>query len=149
MDSRQRLEYSKETQLAYYVYSYLLVITYDYDKYYDELLKNALKYGMSISDFWNLDLRYYYIYEESYYDKIHEKAHIEGLYFYKALTSIVSAILPSKNKNKPVLYPEVSIYREMVEKRDSGLRNSLKHDNIPLTKENLQRKFMNSLANCY
>lgn len=138
----------EETYQAYYVYSILIVITYDYDKYYDELLKNALKYGMSISDFYNQDLRYYYFYEEVYYDKLHEKAHIQGLYNYRALMSVVSTIIPQKNGNKPLEYPQESIYTEAIKKRNSVAKNSLK-TKMTLTKENKQEYYMNSLANCY
>lgn len=145
MDARKLKE---ETYQAYYVYSTLKFITYDYDEYYDELLKNALKYGMSISDFYNQDLRYYYFYEEAYYDKLHETAHIQGLYNYRALLSVISSIIPQKNNNKPLEYPQMNIYMEAIQKRNSVAKNNHKTKMI-LTKENKQEYYMNSLANCY
>ncbi len=121
-------------------------MTFDYDKYYDELLKNALKYGMTRNDFWNgSNYKDYFLYEEAYYEKMHEQTHIQGYYNYIALNAVVSNMFMDKNKgNKPLVYPEKNIYTSAKEKRVVGTITSTK-----TTKENKQKVFMKRLANCY
>ncbi len=121
-------------------------MTFDYDKYYDELLKNALKYGMSRNDFWNgSNYKDYFLYEEAYYEKMHEQTHIQGYYNYIALNVVLSNMFMDKNKgNKPLVYPEKNIYASAKEKRVVGTITSTK-----TTKENKQKVFMKRLANCY
>ena len=121
-------------------------MTFDYDKYYDELLKNALKYGMSRNDFWyGSNYKDYFLYEEAYYEKMHEQTHIQGYYNYIALNVVLSNMFMDKNKgNKPLVYPEKNIYASAKEKRVVGDITSVK-----TTKENKQKVFMKRLANCY
>lgn len=133
---------------AYYVYSIIFITTFDYDKYYQDLYRNALKYGMTSKEFWyELDYKDYFIYEEAYYDKLHETAHIQGLYNYIALQIIAGNILAKKGA-KPLEYPSMSIYTTEREKRLENSTNGLKKE-VKITKENLQQTFMNRLANCY
>ena len=120
-------------------------MTFDYDKYYEDLFKNALKYGMSKNDFWNEDFRIYFLYEEAYYEKMHEQSHTQGYYNYLAFNIVLSNAFLDKNKgNKPLVYPEKNIYTIAKEKIIVGAKTSVK-----ITKENKQKVFMNRLANCY
>ena len=143
-------ELTLEKKLAYYIYSILSILVFNYDRYYNDLFKNALKYGMSKNDFWYGDSwKDYFIYEEAYYERLHEQTHIQGYYNFIAFNTIVNNIFLDKKKgNKPLNYPERNIYQESKENAHKGVKNTNK-GNIPLTKENLQKVYMNRLANCY
>lgn len=101
---------------------------------------------MSRNDFWNgSNYKDYFLYEEAYYEKMHEQTHIQGYYNYIALNVVLSNMFMDKNKgNKPLVYPEKNIYTSAKEKRVVGTITSVK-----TTKENKQKVFMKRLANCY
>ena len=138
------------TLIAYYIYNILLIINFDYDKYYNELFKNALKYGMSRNDFWNgYDYKEYFIYEEAYLERLHEQTHIQGYYNYIAFNTIISnAFMDRKKGNKPLEYPIDNIYQESKQKAVKGLKNTNK-SKTKITRENIQEVYMNRLANVY
>lgn len=138
------------TLRAYYIYNLFFIIVFNYDRYYDDLLKNALKYGMSRNDFWyGEDYKEYFLYEEAYYERLHEQTHIQGYYNYIAFNTVLSnAFMDTKKGQKPINYPQMNIYMETKEKRVKNENNKVKN-NVKLTKENLQQKFMSRLANCY
>lgn len=122
----------------------------DYDKYYNEIFKNALKYGMSKEDFWNgADWKDYFIYEEAYLERLHEQTHIQGYYNFIAFSTVMSNAFMDKNKgNKPLEYPVNNIYHESKEKLAKGVKTTNK-GNLKLNKDNLQQVYMNRLANIY
>lgn len=97
----------------------MVVAKFDYDKYYSNLLKNALKYGMTRNEFWYVeDWKEYYLYEEAYYERLHESSHIQGQYFYTAMQSILSMVF-CKNDNERIEYPKQNAYvsyKEDIEK---------------------------------
>lgn len=130
-----------------YILNFFYIIVFDYDKYYFELLKNALKYGMTSERFWNNDTREYYCYQEMYYERIHEQSHIQGLYSYTALSTIVNNLF-AKNKNEGIEYPKQDFYTQDKEKRLKNDFNSVK-TSVKITKDNLHNVYMNKLANCY
>lgn len=91
------------------------------------MLKNALKYGMTKNEFWyGEDYRDYFLYEEAYYEKMHEQSHIQGRYFYTALSSIASSICGGET----IEYPEVDLYKQYKDSINSN--NILKKFNKPL-----------------
>ena len=132
------------------MYNVMFIITFDYDKHYNELLKNALKYGMNSREFWyDNDYKDYFLYEEAYFEKLHEQTHIQGYYNYIAFNTVLSNAFMDKNKGqKPVEYPKENIYITSMEKSDIKQNNNVK-SNVKLTKENLQKVYMSRLANCY
>ena len=135
---------------AYYIYNILLITTIDYDKQYNELFKNALKYGMSKEDFWNGgDWKDYFIYEEAYLERLHEQNHIQGYYNFIAFSVVMSnAFMDKKKVHKPQEYPINNIYQESKEKLTKAVKLTNK-GNVKLNKDNLQKVYMNRLANCY
>lgn len=132
------------TYKSYYVFNIIYITTFNYDKYYQELLKNALKYGMSFNDFWyNTKCEDYYLYEKSYYERLDESSHIEGYYNYIALKSIVSSIF-AKNKEDIMNYPTNNLLKQAeIDKISKKVTNE------KITKENLDEVFRNRLKNCY
>ena len=144
-------ELTTEDKILYYIYNTIfIIITTDYDKYYNEIFKNALKYGMSRNDFWyGNDWKDYFIYEEAYFERLHEQTHIQGYYNYIAFNTVLNnAFMDKKKGNKPLNYPERSIYQEQQEKAEKGLKNTNK-GKTKITRENMQQVYMNRLANCY
>lgn len=131
----------KELILLKYLLNFFRVIVFDYDEYYLTLFKNALKYGMTRDEFYNNDLQEYYCYQEAYIEKIHEQSHIQGLYSYIAMQTIVTNVLAKKG-DKPSEYPKIDFYNEEKEK----IKNNKTHK---ITKDNLHNKYMNSLLKCY
>ena len=131
----------RELILIKYLLNFFKVIVFDYDEYYLTLLKNALKYGMTRDEFYNNNLKEYYCYEEAYIEKIHEQSHIQGLYSYIALQTIASNLL-SKKGEKPLEYPKKDLY---LQEKESNINNKTKK----ITKDNLHKKYMNSLLKCY
>ena len=140
----------KLNYLAYYIYNIIFILVFDYDKYYNELFKNALKYGMSRNDFWyGNDWKDYLIYEDAYYERLHEQTHIQGYYNYIAFNTILSnAFMDKKKGNKPLNYPEHNLYQENMKNIDKAVKTT-NTSNVKLNKENLQQVYMNRLANCY
>ena len=68
-------------QLCAYIISVLYILNLDYEEYYNDLFKNALKYGLSRKEFWYEILwQEYFLYEEAYYEKLHETTHMQGYY---------------------------------------------------------------------
>ena len=146
LNSKQNIE----TQIALYVYSVFVITIFDYEKYYNDLLKNALKYGMSRNDFWyGESWEDYFLYEEAYYEKLHEQTHIQGYYNFVAFNTVLhNAFLDKKKVDKPQNYPKSIIYQEIKEKSLEGSKTS-KKQNVRVTKENLQNVYMNRLANVW
>lgn len=138
------------TLKAQYVYSVILVSVYDYDDLYDDLVKNAIKYGISIRDFWNMDdYKLYFLYEESYYEKLHEQKHLQGLYNFIAFNTIISnAFRDSKKGGKPLEYPDENIYiqskNKMIKEKTTNKITKQK-----INSNNLNLAFQQRLLECY
>lgn len=125
-------------------YNIIFTICFDYEKYYNELLKNALKYGISRNDFWyGINYKEYFIYEEAYYEKLHYEAHIQGFYNYVALSTVLGNMF-KKQGEKSIEYPTEDFYTEQTKKHEKSTKTKQK-----ITKENLQEVYINRLANCY
>ena len=125
-------------------YNIIFTISFNYEKYYNELLKNALKYGISRNDFWyGINYKDYFIYEEAYYEKLHYEAHIQGFYNYIAFNTVLANMFRKQGENA-IEYPNMDIYTEMQEKAKKSQKTTQK-----ITKENLQEVYVNRLANCY
>lgn len=141
------LKLDKETIKVCYVYSMVFVIVFDYDKYYTTLYKNALKYGMSSNDFWKGNTEDYFVYEEAYYERMHETQHIGGLYNYMA---ICSALGNKDSSGKQMSYPQENYYFAQ-QKQEKA--NSKKVSNLckfkEIKKKDLHRRQMAELAHCY
>lgn len=137
----------KTIQLCY-VYSIVFVMVFDYDKYYATLYKNALKYGMSKYDFWNENYEDYFIYEEAYYERLHETQHIGGLYNFRA---ICSALGNKDSNDKPITYPVENYYQQQKQQIETKKIN----ENKPLRsfksvkKKDVARRQIQELAHCY
>ena len=138
------------TLRAYYVYNLIFISKFDYDRYYGDLLKNALKYGMSRNDFWyGDDYKDYFLYEEAYLEKLHEQTHIQGYYNYIAFNVVLSnAFMDKKKGDKPLEYPKTNIYTASKEKRFKSVSHNAK-SNVKITKDNLNEIHIYRLLNCY
>lgn len=137
------------TKKAYYIYSIILLINFDYEKYYRELFKNALKYGMTKNQFWYEDYKDYFIYEEAYQERLHEQTHIQGYYNCIAYNVVLANAFSSiKSNNKTLNYPEIDIYSQYKKKSNKNENTSV-IDNVKITKENLNQVFIQRLSNCY
>lgn len=131
---------------ARYVFNAILITIFDYEKYYSNLLKNALKYGMSRSDFWyGEDYKDYFLYEEAYYERLHETSHIQGYYNYIALNTIVGNVLKKKS-DKAIEYPRMNILSSAKENTLETAKNNVKQE---ITKENLEEMYRKRLSKCF
>lgn len=140
-----KLDYNQ--LLLKYLINFFRVIILDYDKEYNNMFKNALKYGMKKEDFWYGDNKEYYIYEDAYIERLHETSHIQGLYTYTALQVLVNNLfIDTKKGEKEEHYPDNNFYIDYKEKRLKSAKNNIKNK---VTKDNLQSVYMNSLNNCY
>ena len=133
-----------------YVYALINLIVFDYDKLYSELLKNAIKYGMSIKDFWfSDDYKVYFLYEEAYFEKLHEEKHIQGLYNFIAFNTVLgNAFMDKKKGQKPIEYPKDNLYITSLEKEKEIKNTSNKITKNKITKANLQRALTQRLCEC-
>ena len=134
-----------------YVYALINLIVFDYDKLYDELLKNAIKYGMSIKDFWcNDDYKVYFLYEEAYFEKLHEEKHIQGLYNFIAFNTVLgNAFMDKKKGNKPLDYPKENLYITSLQKEKDNKQITNKIRTNKITKANLNEALVQRLCECY
>ena len=95
------------------------------------MFKKALEYGMTPKQFWEEDEELFIVYQEAYINKVHTKAHIEGLYIFEALTDVVSNVLMGMSKKgktqKPKYYPSEPIYNPLlkgnIDKKEVGMDN--------------------------
>ncbi len=143
------LKIDYKTFKAYYVYNIVFVMTYDYDKYYKELFKNALKYGMSKNEFWNgQDYDDYFVYEEAYYEKMHETQHIGGLYNFIAISSALGG---KTSDGKPLRYPDNNyLYQQKNKAKNAQSNSSLDKGRFKeVKKEKMQELYMSELAHYY
>lgn len=135
---------------AEYVYNLILITILDYDKIYDDLLKNAIKYGMSVKEFFeNNDFKIYYFYEEAYFEKLHDEKHIQGLYNFIAFNAVISnALMDSKQGGKPLEYPTQNLYdsyqRNIINQTQS---NKITKQNV--TPSNIGKALQQRLSECY
>lgn len=137
------------TLKAYYIYNIIILLNFNFDKYYNELFKNALKYGMTKNQFWYEDYADYYIYEEAYQERLHEQTHIQGYYNCIAFNIVLSnAFADTKKDAKLINYPEIDIYSQYKQKLNDS-ENNKTHDNVKITKENLNENFQQRLLECY
>lgn len=135
------------TTKAYYIYKLIVLINFDYEKYYSILFKNALKYGMTKQQFWYEDYNDYFIYEEAYQERLHEEKHIQGYYNCIAFNTVLSNAFADKKKgDRPQSYPEFNLYVQYKEKTEEKATAT---KNVVVTKENLNQVFLNRLLNCY
>lgn len=140
MDELKSIDKQKISFL--YCFNFFTICFQDYDKYYLELLKNAIKYGMKSNEFWNNDIQEYYAYEEAYIERLHEQTHLQGLYNHIALECVVSEIL---SKPQDVIrYPKENEYQT---RNKQSIYKSKKQ--IKITKDNLDKVFANRLSECY
>lgn len=134
------------TLKAKYVYNIIYISIFDYDQYYNELYKNAIKYGITKKEFWEeLEWQDYFIYEEAYLEKLHEQTHLQGYYNYLAFSTIYANMF-NKDKSKIESYPTSNLYLQFKDNKDKN--NEIK-SNVKITKDNLEQVFQNRLANCY
>lgn len=108
------------------------------------MLKNALKYGMTVNEFWNSNWWNYVAYEEAYIERTHEQNHIQGLYNYIALNVIVSNIFKKKGE-KAVEYPQTNFYIQDKEKAENKKPRAFSN----ITKDNLESKYREQLKYYY
>ena len=132
--------------IAFYIYNIFFVIYFDYNKYYNELLKNALKYGMSREQFWyGTNYKEYFIYEEAYFEKLHEQTHIQGYYNFIAFNCVLSNMFCDKKKGqKPMEYPQENMLHSIQDKTKN--KTNVKKE---ITKQNFQQTYMNRLSNIW
>ena len=134
------------TLKTHYVYNLIYISIFDYDKYYNELYKNAIKYGMTKKQFWEeIEWQDYYVYEEAYVEKLHEQTHIQGYYNYIAFSTIYANMF-SKDKSKAENYPTLNLY---LQSKENNQENKVIEHKVKITKENLDKVYQNRLANCY
>ena len=135
---------------AKYIYSIILITILDYDRLYDDMLKNAIKYGMSVNEFWNTEnYKIYYLYEEAYFEKLHDEKHTQGLYNFIAFNTVITnALRDTKKGGKPSEYPEENLYQshqKMAQKQTR--RKKIEKQNI--TSSNIGVALQQRLLECY
>lgn len=132
-----------------YVYKLIQLVNFDYEEYYDNLFKNAIKYGMKPNEFWNNEnFKIYYFYEEAYIEKLHEEKHLQGMYNFIALSTVISNALRDSKGGKPLEYPRENLYISQKEL----LINKQNKKEIPkekVTKNNINVALQQRLLNCY
>ena len=154
-------ELSKLNETNYYLIciNYILnvyeIVNEDIDVYYYQLIEKALEYGMSIDEFWNSDIEYYYCYENAYFSKIHNLAHTQGLYNFEALTLVAGNIF-AKNKGEIKQYPTENFYMSYIKEQNKKQNEMIKNPNHKeklsikkITKENLEEQYRLRLLQCY
>ena len=93
-------ELSPRDKKIYYVYSLINLSLFDYNNLYNDLLKNAIKYGMSINEFWHSEnYKIYFLYEEAYFEKLHEEKHTQGLYNFIAFNTVIGNAFRDKKED--------------------------------------------------
>ncbi len=70
---------------------------------------------MTPKEFWEDNGEMFSIYEKAYIDDLHQKAHIQGLYFNEALNVVFGNVFAKKGQ-KPHTYPETPIFSPYDEK---------------------------------
>lgn len=119
---------------------------FDYEKHYSDLLKNALKYGMTRSEFWyGEDYRDYFLYQEAYYERLHETSHIQGYYNYIALSTIMGNMLAKKG-SQALEYPRANI---LSQEKEKALKNENTKRLESMNKQELKEYYQNKLSQCY
>ncbi len=120
----------------------------DIEEYYNDMFKNALKYGMSSNEFWyGTNYKDYFLYEEAYYERLHETSHIQGYYNYISLTTALGNAFRQKG-SKALEYPSINILASQKEKALKR-ENSNGKRRIKITQENKQQVYIDSFKNCY
>ncbi|MFI3329106.1 MAG: hypothetical protein R3Y05_01315 [bacterium] len=125
------------------------------DETYEQMLEDGLSYGMTIREFWEMDLKGYITYQKAYLRKLHRESHIQGLYFNLAIISNVSSILGKKG-SKPTPYPDEDLYTtESVKQEKQRVINATTKrgsewiDRKHITKENMEEAFTQRMNSYY
>nr|DAR54940.1 MAG TPA: hypothetical protein [Caudoviricetes sp.] len=121
--------------------NYLTIVNQDYDSFYLNLLKNALKYGMTKKEFWESSFQEYCAYEKQYVEKIHEQSHIQGLYNYIALSTILSNMFKEKGQ-KADEYPIKNLLEDSKVKQKINIKEIVKND------DTFDKLYFNMLSKC-
>lgn len=80
--------------------------------YFVEELPLALEYGMSPHQFWEEDIDLFYAYQKAYVNRVHNQAHLIGLY--NELAFSVTMANAFRNKNSDVVpYPKEDVYNPL------------------------------------
>lgn len=139
--------------ISSYIIGVYDLINSDIDEEYYILLEKALEYGMTINEFWDNDIEYYYCYENAYLNKIHNIGHTQGLYNFEALSIALSNMfVKSKNDIKPYLKDNYySLYLKEQEKKVEYFNQNkkVKLSTKEIKKENLEEQYRLRLAECY
>lgn len=87
--------------------------------YFVEELPLALEYGMTKEEFWYEDCDLFYAYQKAYINKVHKKAHIEGLYNFTAFTYALANSFKEKGE-KALQFPTEDIYNPFYQKESTS-----------------------------
>lgn len=137
------------SNLIKFIDGIIQIISIDIDYQYEELYKNALKYGMSKNEFWyGEDYKEYFLYEEAYYERLHETSHIQGYYNYIALSTTMSNMFKNKG-DKGIEYPEMNILSSQREKSFNEAKNGFKQSVKNITQENVSKVNRKTLLTYY
>lgn len=108
--------------------------------YYVEELPLALECGMTPEQFWDGDRDLIFAYKKQYVNKLHKKAHIEGLYNYIGLYTVLGNMFSEKGAEMKQ-YPEYPIANPYL---DESKQNQGNNDNKSLelnSEENLNNLY--------
>lgn len=144
-------ELSPRDKKIYYVYSLINLSLFDYNNLYNDLLKNAIKYGMSINEFWHSEnYKIYFLYEEAYFEKLHDEKHTQGLYNFIAFNTVISNAFRDKKENPKALeYPKENFYVISLKEKQETKKLSNRIATSEITKANLQKALTQRLCECY
>lgn len=80
--------------------------------YFVEELPLALEYGMSPHQFWEEDIDLFYAYQKAYVNRVHNQAHLIGLYNELAYSVTMANAFRQKNSDV-VSYPKEDVYNPL------------------------------------
>ena len=145
-------ELSPRDKKIKYVYSLIQISVLNYNTIYDDLLKNAIKYGMSINEFWRSEnYKIYFLYEEAYYERLHEEKHTQGLYNFIAFNTVIgNAFRDNKKQPKPLEYPKENMLitsKKEIIKNEKSANNKIAKNEI--TQKNIHKALTQRLCECY
>lgn len=80
--------------------------------YFVEELPLALEYGMSPHQFWEEDIDLFYAYQKAYVNRVHNQAHLIGMYNELAYSVTMANAFRQKNSDV-VSYPKEDVYNPL------------------------------------
>lgn len=100
----------------------------------------AIEYGMTPHQYWDEEVELFYVYQKAYINRIHNTAHINGLYINLALeTCFYNLFRDTKKNNKAKEYPINAVFNPFINVKNNGNNNGKNFiDSFDTSKNNNQ-----------